>query len=193
MKPYLSLLQPATSLLHAQPEYTAYRLQNTKELAIDGDLSDWPELPILLLDAKVLLGSGRASLDLQRTAPAIAAFQEQPNDVVLLFANASSPHSSRTEDGLSRAQMSQTDRIYEGIFEGMQVGFITGSQIKDGLLDKQKLPSSPTAPTWKRTPASAFSRSPRPEAVSSWSARASNIRRRAWSFRRCRTCPGSRI
>ncbi|MGE9290987.1 MAG: sugar-binding protein [Puniceicoccales bacterium] len=94
----------------------------------------------LLLDANILMGSGLASLDLQRTAPAITQFHSQPNDVVLLYSNSSSPHSSRDSNNLSLSQMSQTDRIYEGIsFTGMQIGFLSENQIEDGQLANQRL------------------------------------------------------
>lgn len=94
----------------------------------------------LLLDANVLLGSGQVALDLQRTAPAVAAFQDMPNNVVLMYSNASSPHSSRASDGTTLSQMTQTDRAYEGMFfDGMQIGYVSETMAQDGALDDQKV------------------------------------------------------
>ncbi len=94
----------------------------------------------LLLDAAVLLGSGQAALDLQRVAPQIAAFHNRPDDVVILYSNASSPHSRRMDDGTSLSQTVQTDAVYEAMyFQGMQVGYVTETHVKQGKLAGKKL------------------------------------------------------
>lgn len=92
------------------------------------------------LDAQVMLESGQAALELQRTAKAIAAFHDQKADVVILYANASTPHVRRHQDGVLLNQTVQTDLLYEGLFfEGLQTGFITEKQVQRGLLKDHKL------------------------------------------------------
>ncbi len=94
----------------------------------------------LLLDAGVLLGSGQASLDLQRVATPIAAFHDRPDDVVILYSNASSPHTRRLDSSVVLSQTVQTDNVYEGMyFEGMQVGYLTEQKIAQGLLKTKKM------------------------------------------------------
>jgi hypothetical protein len=89
----------------------------------------------LLFDANVLLGSGRASLDLQRVAEEVCAFQDRPVDIVLLYSNASSPHSRRRDD-MVLSQKTQTDRIFEGLyFEGLKVGYVTERMLQQGDYD----------------------------------------------------------
>ncbi|MBN1557367.1 MAG: beta-galactosidase [Lentisphaerae bacterium] len=88
----------------------------------------------LLLDANVLLDSAAAALDLQRTAPAIVAFQDAPCDVVLMYSNASSPHGGREND-VTLSQRAQTDLLYEAIyFEGLKVGYVTERMLQQGRI-----------------------------------------------------------
>ncbi|MDP0497202.1 MAG: sugar-binding protein [Verrucomicrobiota bacterium JB024] len=100
----------------------------------------------LLYDANILLGSGQASLDLQRLAPAITAFHHAPRKVALVYSNASSPHTRRTEEGVTLSQMVQTDAVYEGIFfEGLPVAYVTELKIQEGYLDRYEVIIVPNA------------------------------------------------
>jgi hypothetical protein len=106
----------------------------------------------LLLDAAVLLGSGQAALDLQRVAPQISAFHNRPDDVVILYSNASSPHSRRMDDGTILSQTVQTDLVYEAMyFQGMQVGYVSESQIGQERLSGRKLLIVPNSSHVERT------------------------------------------
>jgi hypothetical protein len=90
----------------------------------------------VLYDAGILLGTGRAALDLQRCAGAIRALQDRPNDLVLLYANPSVPHPRKNENERILTQKNQTDRIYEGLyFEGLRIGYVTERQIQNGALE----------------------------------------------------------
>ncbi|MFG0249193.1 MAG: sugar-binding protein [Phycisphaeraceae bacterium JB051] len=117
----------------------------------------------LLLDAAVLLGSGQAALDLQRVSPQIAAFHNRPDDVVILYSNASSPHSRRVNDGMVLSQTVQTDAVYEAMyFAGMQVGYVTETHVKQGKLAGKKLlivPNSSHVERATRDAVEAFARS----------------------------------
>lgn len=88
----------------------------------------------LLMDAAVLLGSGEVALDLQRLSEEVTAFHRETPDVVLLAAHPSFPHTIQ-RDGLKLTHDRQIDMVYEGLFfEGLTVGFVTESQVQQGLI-----------------------------------------------------------
>ena len=88
----------------------------------------------LLMDAKILLQSAEAALDLRRLAEPVTAFHRQPNEVVFLYSNASSPH-SRERGEVTLSQSKQTDLAYEGLFfEGLNLGYVTERQLQRGQI-----------------------------------------------------------
>lgn len=92
------------------------------------------------LDANVMLQSGQAALELRRTSKAIAAFHDQKNDALILYANASTPYVRQAGKRIMLSQTEQTKLVYEGIFfEGLNTGFITETQIQQGQLKDHKL------------------------------------------------------
>lgn len=93
----------------------------------------------LLLDANVLIESGEVSLDLQRSAKEVIALQEKPDDVYLLYSNASTPH-VRTEDGVVLGHSDQSGIVYESLFfDGLQIGYLTDKQVQNGKLPVDKV------------------------------------------------------